>query len=385
MIKANERADRNATEDAIELYQSYLNRKPRDAHALNNLGVALSKLGRYGEAEKRFRDAVGAKSNYPDAHSNLGALLRGRGQLKASESSLRRALKLNANHIDARVGLGLTLLSLGRPADAKPHLERVLRAAPTNTAALLGMGQIASSEGRFEDAESLYKHVTEIQPNEPSAWAALAGLRRMTPADSAWLERAEELVDMSVTPSEEANLRFAIGKYYDDVGEFAKAFQSYKRANDISRSATDGYKRDVHASFVDDLIRVYTSDTISQFSQSQIANSPASDKPVFVVGMPRSGTSLVEQIIASHPEASGAGELTFWTETAHRYEADIRRGPLNDALRKKIADRYLRVLADAVASGPTCHRQNADQRGLSWPDSFGTSESALHIHAPPSY
>ncbi len=129
----------------------------------------------------------------------------------------------------------------------------------------------------------------------------------MTTADSEWLKSAEKIATSGIHPLEEANLRFAMGKYCDDVNDFARAFQNYKRGNELLKSAAEDYDRKERSRLVDELIRGY-----SGRRYRQLGRGSSSTKPVFVVGMPRSGTSLAEQIIASHPAAYGAGELRFW-------------------------------------------------------------------------
>jgi hypothetical protein len=139
---------------------------------------------------------------------------------------------------------------------------------------------------------------------------------------------------------EEAGVRFAIGKYYDDVREFDQAFKNYKRANELLKTLATKYEPDARRCFVDDLIRVHTREAISR-----VEGASASVKPVFVVGMARSGTSLAEQILASHPAGSGAGELPFWNAAMHKHDAVIRREPLGEPIRRDLAEGYLRALS----------------------------------------
>lgn len=339
LTQGREYLARRAYAEAITSYQQLLKLNPRHVDALNNLGAALCKVGRYQEAEQHFHRAIALQPDCYDARSNLGTVLRWSGNLAASENTLGRAVKLKPNHVDAHGNLGLTLLSLGRPIDAKAHFERVLRIAPGHADALLGMGQVARMQGRFDEAEALLKRVLEADPNMPAAWAASVGLRKMTP-DGAWLQRAEDIAASGIAPLEEAGVRFAIGKYCDDVADFKRAFHSYKRANDLIKTIGDRYQRDARTRFVDDLIRVYTRETISRLE----GGSSASVKPIFVVGMMRSGTSLLEQIVASHRAVKGAGELAFWSDAVHRHETAIRQGPLGEPLRKKLAEGYLRAL-----------------------------------------
>ena len=331
---------RGAYAEAVAYFQESAGVKAPHADVLNRLGSALFNLGHYQEAESQFRKAIGKEPNHPDAHGNLGALYLATGQFFQAENSLRRALKSNATALDHRCNLGLTLVQLGLLQEAQGQLEKVVRLAPRHAEALVGLGLIARTEGRFDEAETLFNRALDVNPNTPSACAALAGIRRMTSTDGAWLSRAEEIAASGIRPFEEANLRFAIGKYFDDVAQFERAFKSFERANELLKTLAEEYKPALRTGFVDDLIRVYTREAISRAE-----GASASTKPVFVVGMARSGTSLAEQIIASHPAAAGAGELTFWNAAVRKHDALVRRELLGEGIRKELAEGYLRALS----------------------------------------
>jgi tetratricopeptide (TPR) repeat protein len=337
MGQGNQYMARGAYAEALLCYESMVELNPRHGEALNSLGAALCKLGRYHEAEEYFRRAIRLIPNSAGAHANLGSLLRWRGQDIASEYLLRRALKLGPGDPETRSSLGLTLLRLGRTGEAKGQFEKVLKSSPRHPNALLGMAQVARTEGRFDEASVLLQRMLEQDPKVPSALAELAGLRKMTIADGAWHKRAEELAASGLSPLEEADLRFAIGKYYDDVRDYARAFQNYERANQLLKSAADEYDRAAHSQFVDEQIRVYTRETLSR----PAPGASASDKPVFLVGMMRSGTSLAEQILASHPAVHGAGELPFWSDAVRRHDAALRAGALDERTREQLAMAYL--------------------------------------------
>jgi len=343
--RGNKSFERGAHSEAAALFEEAVALDSSLAEALNNLGSSLSFLGRYDEAEQYFRQAIAIKPNYSDAHGNLGNFLRLKADLVAAEVSLRRALKLRPTFTEARINLGLTLTFLGRLRDARACFAKVLKAAPRNTQALFGIGQVTALEGRFEEAETTFKRIVDIDPKMTSAWASLAGTRKMTNADGEWFKNAEKLAASDVHPLDEANLRFAVGKYFDDIGNFAPAFQNFKRGNELLKTAAGDYDRKGRSRLIDELIRVYTKEEISKI---QIPGS-ASSKPVFVVGMPRSGTSLAEQIIASHPAAYGAGELHFWAALIAK-EAGLTRGILSEPARAKVAEEYLRILEASSAN-----------------------------------
>jgi Flp pilus assembly protein TadD len=342
--RGNKSLAQGAYAEAAALYEEALLIDPLHAETLNNLGSSLSQLGRFMEAEQCFRESIAIKPDYSDPHGNLGILLRVKSDLLGAEASLRRALKLRPNFIEARANLGLTLTFLGRLRDAKACYAKVLKAAPRNVHALFGMGQIASLEGRFEEADTTFRRVMELDPRMSNAWAALTGIRKMTNADSEWLKGAQDMVVSGLHPLDEANLRFAMGKYCDDVNEFDQAFENFKRGNELLKSASEDYDRKKRSRLIDDLIRVYSAAAISNIG----APGSSSAKPIFVVGMPRSGTSLAEQIIASHPDAYGAGELLFW-EALTLNEPAITQGILSEPIRVKIAEQYLKILEGCSA------------------------------------
>jgi tetratricopeptide (TPR) repeat protein len=341
LAEADQCAAQGANSEAIEGYEELLALEPRHAVAHNNLGEAHYKLGQYCAAEEHFRRAIALNKTYAEAHCNLGTVLRLRGQIRESETPLRHALELKPADITAQLSLGATLLLLGRLKEAREFFEKVLRLAPRNLEALVSLGQIAGFEGRITDAEAALRGALDLEPRYPPAAVALIGLRRMTRADSALLKAVEGSVGDGLAPHDEATMRYAIGKYRDDVGDYEMAFRSYQRANELQKAAARPYDRDAHRRGVDDLIRVYTRDTLG----SRQAGSSDSMRPVLVVGMPRSGTTLVVQIIASHRAAKGAGELAFWSEEVRKREEVLRQHPPGETLRRKLAAAYLRELS----------------------------------------
>jgi tetratricopeptide (TPR) repeat protein len=340
LARGNELLANRAYTEAMACYQEVLALDPRSTVACNNLGAALWGLGRYDEAEQQFRRAIGIKRGYADAHCNLGTMLRLRGRLLESEASLRHALNLKPTYIDAQLSLSATLLLLSRWRDSKALLESVLRRAPRNVTALVGLARIAGPEGRISEAESLLKRAIEIDPQASAAWAGLVWLRKMTSADRAWLERAEQIAGGGLAPLEEAEIRYAIGKFCDDTGDFKRAFRSYRRANELQKMAAQPYDREARTRFVDDMQRAYPAAMLS----GPQPGASDSDRPIFVVGMPRSGTTLVEQIVASHPAVRGAGEFGFWSDAMRRNESAARHGFVDEPLRRTLAAGYLRAL-----------------------------------------
>lgn len=325
-------------EEAAALYREFIGFVPRHADAFNNLGVALFSLGRYEEAEQCYRQALEIDPELAGAYCNLADLLQ--ANPKEAEECLRRALRINPKYLEARINLGVCLANSGREHEAKTSFKKALKIAPNSPEALLGLGRIARTEGRFSDAETLIGRALKSRPKLPGALAALHGTRKMSFADAGWLTTAEETAGSGISLWEESELRFAIGKYHDDVGQYDLAFHSYRRGNELLKSVAQSYNRNAHSDFANDMTRGHSQQALAAFGEG----GSASMKPIFVLGMPRSGTSLTEQIIASHPAAKGAGELDFWLDAARLHQAELRQGVVGEKTRKALAEEYLRVL-----------------------------------------
>jgi tetratricopeptide (TPR) repeat protein len=360
---ADAAAARGDYAETVVQLQDLLAIDPDHAVALSNLGDALCFLGRYAEAERAYRRSVQIDPRRADTHLKLGKALQWRGDFLGSETTLRRATKLEPRSANALCSLGDTLSAMDRVDDAKACYEKALRLKPNATAALGGLAWLHSVEGRFDEAGSLARRALELDSNCSEAQALLVMLRRMAPEDKTWLESTQRMLARQMAPIEEAKLRFAMGKYFDDLGSHAQAFEQYRRANELRRQVSARYDRAERTAWVDDVIGLYSAENVAQRAEG--AND--STRPVFVVGMMRSGTSLVEQIIASHPQAAGAGELQFWGMQEYKNPAILRHELPDAAISAKLADSYLKVLAKHSADAARVVDKataNADYLGL---------------------
>lgn len=342
LAKGAEHSNRGAYSDSAECFEAALAADPGNVDARNLLGVILCRLGRYQEGGDQFRQAIKIKEKSADAHFNLGSLLRSQGRIKESEASLRRALALKPTLVGAQISLGATLCMLGRTEEARNCLEKALRVAPRALEALANMGQLCALEGRFADAEGWFNRALEVDPKSWFAWVGLEGLGNAAAKNGAWLKGAQASADSDLPPLNEASLRYAIGKHYDRAGNFAEAFQSFRRAKELIKTAADRYDREGQNRIADAIIASYSREALLNVQ----SGASSSNLPILVVGMPRSGTSLIEQIIASHPAVGGAGEVEFWSRTIPRHARELSHGFPDKPLRDKLAQGYLRALAE---------------------------------------
>jgi tetratricopeptide (TPR) repeat protein len=335
-------------EDAVASCRRALAIKPDFAEAHSNLGNALLDLGRFEEAAASYQRALEVRPNYSEVHNNLGNLLRSLGRYDEAVASYRRALAIKPDYAEVHNNLAVVLRLQRRTAEAEESCRKALELNPNSAATMATLAEAHADKGEFSEAEALFKRALSLQPELAEAWAGIVRVRKMTPEDAFWLAGAQRLVQQSLRPREAISLQYALGKYFDDLRDFDQAFLHYQRANELTKQhadRADRYDRQRLTQAVDRLIDSYDRNWIDRAR----AFGVASRRPVFIVGMPRSGTSLVEQILASHRQVFGAGELLFWSAASNVYQSSAREGELIASVAGRLANDYLRLLQELSA------------------------------------
>jgi len=332
---------------AVESYRRALSFKPDYAQAHNNLGVALGAQGKLDAAVESYRRALAFKSDYFQAHNNLGVALGTQGKLDAAIESYHRALSLKPDYAEAHNNLGIALAAQGKLDAAIESYRQALSLKPDYAEAHTNLAEIYIDLGKFDVAQVMLTKALESKPEYSFAWATLTKLRKMTLGDEAWLNTALRLVSPDnavLSVKESMKLQFAIGKYYDDTQQHDLAFSAYKQAHALKRKIEGTIDRTKFSAHIDKLAAIHTAEFISQ----QREGASQSERPVLIVGMPRSGTTLIEQIIASHPQAFGAGELVFWASQTDEEIATLQADH-PPALTTKLATAYEQLLQQLSA------------------------------------
>lgn len=304
--------DLGKLEEALASYGRALELEPHFADAHCNLGNALRDAGRLHEALMSYRRALELEPTLAEAHNNLGNVHLDLMQLSEAEASYRRALQLRPDYVHAHTSLARVLRQQGRPAAAEASCHKALSVDPESAESVAFLAELHADRGEFAQAEAVFNRALGIDPDLPAAWAGLARCRRMSASDSAWLDAAQRLVAGKLPLGQEIYLRFAIGKYFDDVRSYELAFENYRLANELTRQYGAVFDPSELTREVDRIVQTYD----RQWLGRARCDGESSDRPLFIVGMPRSGTSLAEQILASHPAVFGAGELPFWHDAA---------------------------------------------------------------------
>lgn len=321
---------------AIENFRKALELKPDMAGIHNNLGSALHSQGKLDEAIDSFEKALLLKPDYAEAGNNLGNVFKEQNKLDVAITCFHKVLEFNPDFAEAHSNLGNALREQGEQEAATECFRKALALEPDCINAHLGLATGYQDTGQFADAKMHLDRVLAQKPDHPLAWAALPSLRKMTPDDLPWAETAQRLLSGDPEPQVEMRLCYALGKYHDDMRQYDAAFGYYERANRMKRQSASPFNRDELRDFVDRIIGAHPAGAVRQ----RHAGGSDSRRPVLIVGMPRSGTSLTEQILASHPDVFGAGELRFWAKQAQDHLPTMSTWHCDAAMLQDIASQY---------------------------------------------
>lgn len=303
--------DRGAFDAAVDCFREALRIHPDFVAAHNNLGGALLRLGDASAALDHFRAAARLDPGSAEPHVNLGAILMERGELAESLAHCREAVRLRPDLPAVRIHLGNVLTMLGRLDEAEACLRETIRIQPRLAAAHANLAGVLEQRGEIEQSIQALREALRHGPTHAGALGLLTTRLRgdLPDADLAAIESL--LADPSLPPDQRWPLQFGLVQVLDARGEYRRAARLADEANALQEAERKRRGRPYDPAgfqaFVDQLISAFT----PAFFERVRGWGSETERPVFVVGLPRSGTSLVEQILASHPRVFGAGELTL--------------------------------------------------------------------------
>jgi tetratricopeptide (TPR) repeat protein len=371
--------DRNRAEEALPHCQEAVRLEPDRAELHHNLGNALRAVGRGVDARAAYLDALRLNPKLTEAHSQLGLLLQREGKLadawpwlkQAGEltpgdpavwehlaelqdarddraqaaAAWARVVELSPNRPGPRVALGWDLQELGRLAEAADQYRAAIASDPNWGAAHVNLGGLAEELGDLSGAEASFREALRVNPRYALPYARLATLLRGKLPEADLTALRERLAEAELSDPPRSHMLFGLGHVLDARGDFAGAATSANEANalTLARNQRDhrAYVPADHERFVDRLIASFDA---AWFARLSAAGSQAR-RPVFIFGLPRSGTTLIEQILASHSSVFGAGELRLARQAFEAIPAVLGRdGPPMDCV-PALTDQALSDLA----------------------------------------
>ena len=306
LAKADALRNNGDIERAEQLCQEVIAREPENLAALRLMAIIASDDRRYVIAEGLLRRIVKLVPDNSAALSELGRFLGERSRYPEAIEVLQQGIAIDAGNADIHVALGDMLSIVGRSAAALESYERCLERSPDDPAALNGRGHMLRIAGSRDAAEESYRRCAEVSPEPGDAWWNLASLHGYRAADDEVAAMRAMLDAGELAAGNEIAIHFALARACEHREDFAEAWQHYELGNAGKRSLVkyDPVENEVLHGHLQELC---TADVFEEKS-----GTPRTDKtPLFVVGMPRSGSTLIEQILASHSMVEGAGELPY--------------------------------------------------------------------------
>jgi tetratricopeptide (TPR) repeat protein len=304
--------------EAIGCFERAIAFDPNFAIPQFNLGTALERQGRAGDAIVAYLRAATLAPDLAEAHSRVGNLLFAQGHRDEALAHFRSAATASPNSTLGRLNRVKIFLAEDNGTEAEALLRDTIALDPGNSEAHRLLGNRLRETGRFDEAAACLSKAIDLDPTQIAAYHDLVYCKKLADADRPLMTRMlSRLGGNDLGDQERALLHFAIGKGLDDLGKYDEAMRHFDEANRLERRGLS-FDRSQLAARIDRIAAIFTAEFIARNS------SPASgsDYPVLVVGMPRSGTTLVEQIISSHPNAGAGGELRFWNERGPEFIAE---------------------------------------------------------------
>lgn len=298
-------AERDRPEESVKVLLDVVRNNPGYGEAHSNLGNAFAALEDFARAKKAYLTALKLKKDHPEAVEGLARCLQEEREYDKALELANRAIQLNPERAQAYSLKAGILSDQSFPAEALTAYEQALALNPELPGAWAGKGHVLMEEGRMDEAEQAFSKALELEPEGLGARLALTQCRKTREGDAnfaALQARAQEAVSSS--PTTAISMHFALGKCYEDLKQYDQAFEHFTAGAKLKRQRVP-YNPENQDKLVDNIRRIFSAERIAALS----GQGDPTNVPIFVLGMPRSGTTLTETILASHPDVYGAGEL----------------------------------------------------------------------------
>ena len=294
-------------EEAEKLYRQVLKNNPDNVDAMRMLAMVAATLKRYDDAERLLRRALGIAPDFLTAVIDLGRILKEQDRYEEAIGYFKKAIEINPNNPQTHFLLAGAYAPAALNQEAAKEYQRTLELSPRHPGALLGLGNALKTIGSLDEAIKAYHDCISVKPNNGETYWSLANLKTYRFTDEQLQEMENRVEDgTGATDKSEVNFLFALGKAYDDRHDYDRAWHYYERGNDKQRMLVQ--YDPVHTETINDaIIEVFDRKLFEEKSGSGHPD-PA---PIFILGLPRSGSTLLEQVLSSHSQVEGTSELPY--------------------------------------------------------------------------
>jgi tetratricopeptide (TPR) repeat protein len=307
---------------AVDIFNLLLAKLPGSAEVYNNRGAILQMMKRYDDALASYDKAIALKPDYTNAWFNRGSALKQLNRFEEALASYDKAIALNPGHAEAHNNRGVLLQQMRRFDEAIASYDKAIAAKDDHAAAHNNRGTALMSKGDMAGAERMFREALQLKPDFTDPLHSLAKMHRYQNASEPDVKEIFALLKKpAISPENKEHLFFTLGKVYDDCGLYDEAFEYFRQANEI-RNASVSYNAAAVKKLTDGIIEVFSPEFLSQ--RHPFASE--SKLPLFIVGMPRSGTTLLASILSNHPAIATAGELPDMADYAMRLGELLKNG-----------------------------------------------------------
>ena len=313
----------NDLPSAEGILRPYLKRRPTNVAAIRMMAELAARIGRLADAENLLRRAVELSPGFTAARANLATVLYKQNRAADAIAELETIERQGSDNLGHASLKAAALGRIGGHEEALDLYRLLLEARPNEPKLWMSYGHILKTVGEQAQSVAAYRRAIAIQPTLGEVWWSLANLKtiRFDEADIAAMEQALEQPGLG--KQDRFHLHFALGKAFEDQGDANASFSHYAEGNALRRSLLDYSPDDIH-SHVERSIALFT----PAFFAARSNHGCAAPDPIFILGMPRAGSTLVEQILASHPAIEGTAELPDLPAIARRLDERKQRGDL---------------------------------------------------------
>ncbi|NOZ21513.1 MAG: tetratricopeptide repeat protein [Planctomycetes bacterium] len=295
--------------EARAAYNEAMRLQPNLAMAYNNMGQAAQEEGKFDEAITWYKRAMSLDPNSARFHANLASVYHEQENEEAAIAEYEMGIRLDPDHPGAHNGLAHVYQDMQRHQEAREYFEKAIALKPDLVGAHASLGHLYAELGDFDKSVACFEEAIKQDPDIPGGYAGLATQLKGKVPDEHLTKMEEFLKDEYIQDGARAAIHFGLGQIYDARKEYDKAQEHLEQGNTLQKKAREKrnklYDPNAHTQYVDRLMETFTPD----FFAKRKDWGHDSTVPIFIVGMPRSGTTLTEQILASHPKVFGAGEL----------------------------------------------------------------------------